>query len=81
MFLVLSFIREPITSKWIEIVIYKILFVYNIFGTPQLADWVSAMPQKGTLSHVWSVNAEEQFYLVAPIILVLAPLWRGGGGG
>ena len=23
------------------------------------------------MSHVWSVNAEEQFYLVAPLILVL----------
>lgn len=76
-FLAMSIAREPITSKWLEIVLYKILFVYNIFGTPQLAEWVAAMPQKGTFSHVWSVNAEEQFYLLAPAILVLAAAWKG----
>lgn len=75
--LAVSVLREPITAKWIEFVIYKILFVHNIFGAPQLAEFVSAMPQKGTLNHLWSVNAEEQFYLVAPIILVIASAWRG----
>lgn len=69
--LVLSLLREPITPKWLEIVTYKLTFVYNLFGTRQLAEFVNSMPQKGTLSHVWSVNAEEQFYLAAPILLVL----------
>jgi len=68
--LTLSVFREPITAKWIEIVIYKLTFVYNLFGTPQLATFHDAMPQKGTLSHFWSVNAEEQFYLLAPLLLV-----------
>lgn len=69
--LLLSVLREPVTSKWLEIVFYKLTFVYNLFGTRQLAQFVSQMPQKGTLSHVWSVNAEEQFYLMAPLLLVL----------
>jgi peptidoglycan/LPS O-acetylase OafA/YrhL len=69
--LALSAIREPITPKWIEIVIYKMAFVYNLFGVPQLALFHEAMPQKGTLSHFWSVNVEEQFYLAAPFLLVL----------
>lgn len=69
--LVVSLFREPITPKWLEIVAYKLTFVYNLFGTRQLAEFVNSMPQKGTLSHVWSVNAEEQFYLAAPILLVL----------
>lgn len=69
--LTLSIFREPITAKWIEIVVYKLTFVYNLFGTPQLAQFGAAMPQKGTLSHFWSVNAEEQFYLLAPLLLVL----------
>lgn len=69
--LLLSVLREPITAKWLEIVFYKLTFVYNLFGTRQLAEFVSLMPQKGTLSHVWSVNAEEQFYLLAPLLLVL----------
>jgi peptidoglycan/LPS O-acetylase OafA/YrhL len=69
--LTLSVLREPVTAKWLEIVGYKLTFVYNLFGTPQLAQFHDAMPQKGTLSHVWSVNTEEQFYLIAPILLVL----------
>lgn len=69
--LLLSVFRDTLTDKWIEIVVYKLTFVYNLFGTRQLAQFVDLMPQKGTLSHVWSVNAEEQFYLVAPLVLVL----------
>ncbi len=69
--LLLSALREPITAKWLEIVVYKLLFVYNLFGTQQLAEFMHLMPQSGTLNHVWSVNAEEQFYLAAPFLLVL----------
>jgi peptidoglycan/LPS O-acetylase OafA/YrhL len=67
----LSVLREPITAKWLEIVTYKLTFVYNLFGVPQLALFRDAMPQKGSLSHFWSVNVEEQFYLMAPLFLVL----------
>jgi peptidoglycan/LPS O-acetylase OafA/YrhL len=69
--LALSILREPVTAKWLEIVGYQLTFVYNLFGTRQLAEFVNAMPQKGTFSHSWSVNAEEQFYLFAPLLLVL----------
>lgn len=69
--LALSALREPITPKWVEIVNYKLTFVYNLFGVPQLALFHDAMPQKGSLSHFWSVNVEEQFYLLAPLLLVL----------
>lgn len=66
-----SLIKDTITPKWIEIVFYKITFVYNIFGTPQLADFVHQMPLDGTGNHYWSVNAEEQFYLLSPLLLVV----------
>jgi len=69
--------RDPLTSKWLEIVAYKLTFVYNLFGTRQLAEFVQAMPEKGTLSHVWSVNAEEQFYLLAPLLLVVGARHAG----
>jgi peptidoglycan/LPS O-acetylase OafA/YrhL len=65
-----SLLRDPITGKWLEFVFYKLSFVYNIFGNSQLADYVQAMPLQGTGNHFWSVNAEEQFYLLAPLILV-----------
>ena len=67
-----SLLREPITGKWLEFVLYKLTFVYNWFGTSQLATHVDAMPVRGTGNHFWSVNAEEQFYLLAPLLLVLA---------
>ena len=65
-----SLLHDPITGKWLEFVFYKLSFVYNIFGNSQLADYMQAMPLQGTGNHFWSVNAEEQFYLLAPLILV-----------
>lgn len=66
-----SLIKDPITIKWFEIVAYKLTFVYNFFGPPQLAEFKSAMPLDGTGNHFWSVNAEEQFYLFSPLLLVV----------
>ena len=67
-----SLLRDDPGSKWFEIVLYKLTFVYNWFGTPQLAVHVAEMPLAGTGNHFWSVNTEEQFYLLAPLLLVLA---------
>ena len=67
-----SLLRDPVSLKWLEFVAYKLTFVYNLFGTPQLATHVAQMPLAGTGNHFWSVNAEEQFYLLAPLLLVLA---------
>lgn len=66
-----SLIREPVTDKWIEFIFYKFSFVYNIFGTSQLASSSQTMPLMGTGNHFWSVNAEEQFYLLAPFLLLV----------
>lgn len=69
-----SLLQEPlVTAKWFEIVIYQVTFVYNLFGRNQIAQFANAMPLRGTGNHFWSVNAEEQFYLLAPLLLVLAP--------
>ena len=72
-----SLLREPVTAKWLEFVAYKTTFVWNFFGTQQLASFVDAMPLRGTGNHFWSVNAEEQFYLLAPLLLVLAAPFIG----
>ncbi len=71
-------LRDVITPKWLEIVAYKATMVYNVFGTRQLAEHVAQMPLHGSSSHFWSVNAEEQFYLITPLLLVLLR-WRGLG--
>lgn len=68
-----SIVMDPIDYKWFEFVIYKATQVYNIFGTSQLANFNQQMPLNGIGNHFWSVNAEEQFYLLAPILLVLFP--------
>ena len=72
-----SSLRDSLSSKWLEIVFYKVSFVYNIFGTEQLATFVEEMPLRGTGNHFWSVNAEEQFYLLAPLLLVLGVRYAG----
>jgi peptidoglycan/LPS O-acetylase OafA/YrhL len=58
-------------AKLWEIVFYKITFVYNIFGTPQLTNFAARFPLAGTANHFWSICVEEQFYLVAPFVIVL----------
>jgi peptidoglycan/LPS O-acetylase OafA/YrhL len=67
-----SLLRDKVDGKWIEFVFYKLTFVYNWFGTQQLAI-ADRMPLDGTGNHFWSVNAEEQFYLFAPLLMVLLP--------
>jgi len=66
-----SLLKDPPNIKWLEFIIYKITWVYNIFGPPQLENFRDQMPLDGTANHFWSVNAEEQFYLLAPLALVV----------
>ena len=71
-----SLLKETISSKWLEIFFYDVTFVYNFFGPPQLAASVNAMPLQGTGNHLWSICAEEQFYLLAPFLIAIP----GGAG-
>jgi len=68
-----SLLKDPLDGKWFELIFYKLTFVYNLFGTSQLADPAVSFPLDGTGNHFWSINAEEQFYLLAPLLLVLLP--------
>ena len=71
--LAVSALRDSITLKWLEFVFYKATFVYNLFGTSQLEAHAQDMPLHGTGNHFWSICAEEQFYLLAPLFLVFLP--------
>jgi len=53
-----------------EFFFYDVTFVYNWFGPPQLATSVQRMPLNGTGNHFWSICVEEQFYLLAPFLLL-----------
>lgn len=70
-----SLLKDNLTAKWAEFVAYDTLMVWNLFGTQQLHEYRMSMPLQGTANHFWSVNAEEQFYLLSPLLLVLAPTW------
>jgi peptidoglycan/LPS O-acetylase OafA/YrhL len=71
-----SLVKDQVTSKWIEFVTYKLTFVYNLFAVDQVAEFRNAMPLQGTGNHFWSICAEEQFYLVAPLFIILLPVGR-----
>jgi peptidoglycan/LPS O-acetylase OafA/YrhL len=68
-----SLLKEPITAKWLEFFFYKITFVYDFFGPPQLELFHKDMPLDGTGHHFWSITAEEQFYLLAPFLITVMP--------
>ncbi len=68
-----SLLKEQITLKWLEFVFYKVTFVYNLFGPPQLATFKTEMPLDGTGNHFWTICAEEQFYLFAPLLILVLP--------
>lgn len=61
------------SPKWYEFVFYMVTFVYNFFGITQDA---TGAPLTGTGGYLWSICAEEQFYLLAPILIVALPFGR-----
>lgn len=70
----ISLAREPIGSRWLEFLTYDATFTHNLFAlTPTVQAAIQAMPLKGAGNHFWSIAVEEQFYLVAPLILLFIP--------
>lgn len=72
---VTSLKQTLLDAKIWEFIFYKVTFVYNWFGPPQLLTSMSHMPLAGTGNHFWSICVEEQFYLFAPFLLVCIPRW------
>jgi peptidoglycan/LPS O-acetylase OafA/YrhL len=73
--LALSLARGELSVEWAKLVAMKIAMVYNLFSGFEVMAGFPHAPLLGTGHHLWSVNAEEQFYLGAPLLLVVAHRW------
>lgn len=73
----LSALREPVTARWFEFLYYDVTFTHNWFSLrPDATLALSQMPLKGTGNAFWSISVEEQFYLIAPLIIVATKFGR-----
>ncbi len=72
-----SLLKDDVTAKWLETFFYDVTFVFNFFGLPQIEAFRDAMPLQATGAHFWSICAEEQFYLLAPLLVILLPAVLG----
>ena len=71
----LSALRDPVTQHYFKFLFYDLTFTHNWF-IPKIAPVIVTMPLKGTGAHFWSISVEEQFYLAAPLLIVLLPFGR-----
>jgi peptidoglycan/LPS O-acetylase OafA/YrhL len=73
----LSTAREPVSVRWLEFLYYDVTFTHNWFTLrPDATLALSEMPLKGTGNGFWSISVEEQFYLVAPLMIVAVKFGR-----
>ncbi len=73
-----SFVFEPHRSpRWSQFLVYDLTFTHEWFSLkPNALAALAQMPLKGTGNHFWSLAVEEQFYLAAPLLIILAPFGR-----
>lgn len=72
---VLSALRDPMTVHYFKFLFYDLTFTHNWF-IPKVPAVIELMPLQGTGTHFWSISVEEQFYLAAPLLIVLLPFGR-----
>lgn len=70
----LALVREGVDLNWFKYLFYDVTFThYNFTSFPRAA---AEMPLRGTGNHFWSLSIEEQFYLLAPPVMLLLPFGK-----
>lgn len=78
----LAVLRDGITPYFFRFLTFDLTFTHNWF-IPKVPEVIGIMPLEGTGTHFWSISVEEQFYLAAPLLIVIFPfgktllLWTG----
>lgn len=66
--------REGVGFYWIKYLILDVTFTHQLFTFFPAAR--AEMPLDGSGNQFWSIAVEEQFYLIAPLIILFAPKGR-----
>lgn len=70
----LGAVKEGVDVNWFKYLFYDITFThYNFTVFPRAT---LEMPLDGTGNHFWSLSIEEQFYLLAPIVMLALPFGK-----
>jgi len=66
-----ALLKEGIDIYWFKYLFLDLTFTHQLYTFFPAA--ASEMPMAGTGNHFWSIAVEEQFYLLAPLLMLFAP--------
>lgn len=78
----LVLLPPSLVESWWKQALASVLYVENWALAAESVDYQAAGNSPTAFQHFWSLGVEEQFYLVWPLLVLLAVwLWRGARGG